>query len=151
MEHMTETDLHAYLVGYAQCAHWTGTEYDHSKPIDMDGNQVDSISTDYEDIPVPVIATIYSEALEVLATITNNGTDTDTLHAYAVQRDGQVTIYENVWGYVGHDACLTAQHHGTGLWDRGISDGDTLSQRLDNYNGAELQRDTATNTYYYEG
>lgn len=146
MNPMTETDLQNYLTGYAQAAHWTGIQWDpsddHSEPEPIDSTE------DYDELPAHVLADIYTDALSMLGTIAPSD-DQETLTRYAEQRGQQSHEYD-AWTLLGHDTLLSAQGHGTGLWDRGITEGDTLHNRIKGHHAPTLTRDTATGDYYYE-
>lgn len=148
-----ETALAQYLDGYTQAAHWTGSAwngrdengYDSAEPIDNTPGHETPDTIDQH-----TRARIWAEALQAYAELTrpDNG---QLLAAYAEARAPQTDPHEGtVWHYIGHDAYLSAAHHGTGLWDRGIPEGTELHERLTT-SAATLTLDTHTDTYYYEG
>lgn len=154
-EHTQQTAdyLAQFLQGYTAATHWTGTEWDMS---DENGYEhADYITADYDELPAPAINAITTEALQVFAHLHNidNG---HALAIYAANRGLQSTDGDTstASGYnlTGHDAALSAQGHGTGLWDRGIKQGPALhaaTRRAVPYERT-LTRDTDTDTYYYE-
>ena len=136
-------EIGEYLDGYLDAAIFTGMEWDY---LDCDGySAATELPRDVE-VPDDIKLAVYTDAISVLSTLLGNGDD--TLARYAEQRAGSSEY--GAWELIGHDAHLTANGHGTGLWDRGIEQGEELTDRLGNFHGGTLTRDTSTGEFYYE-
>lgn len=94
---MTTDELDTIFTAYITCALWSGIDYKEDgtgEPLDTDHDE--------DDIADESRAALFAELCEFL-----NAANSADLARLDLEQ-------------IGHDFCLTRNHHGAGFWDRGI-------------------------------
>lgn len=114
----TEDDLDSIFRAYLVCAIWTGLDYsggEDSEPVQMDEDH------DADDIADETVAELFAELAEFL-----NAANSADLALMDMEQ-------------IGHDFCLTRNHHGAGFWDRGLGEaGERLTKLAQSFGESDL-------------
>lgn len=135
MIHDDPQDIKAMVDGYAECAVWVGTDWDHcASPDDHDGPC--SRECVEHGNPAPLDERYGTENITVTAL------DSIRADCQAFATDNAVDLLEWDAGQAGHDFCLTRNGHGTGFWDRGKgAPGERLTEACRPYGESDLYPD----------
>lgn len=101
--------LTEFTEGYTECLIWQGLDW---TPCDSDQSAepepLEEAGYSVDDIESTSLAAIEAECEDFY---TANLTALESAHSEGMR-----------WDYLGHDFCLTRNHHGAGFWDRGLGE-----------------------------
>lgn len=104
----------AMLDAVIECALWSSTHTPYDDEADEEGDPIpfDDIATP-DDISPALLRELTDDCIAFVGLCDDAGID---------------PTFELSWEQVGHNLWLTGQGHGTGFWDRGIVNGDEMTE-----------------------